>query len=64
MAIISQKDEDLQQFAQSVSVFLRTFHIANLLRVAGAMKEKGVSIAEISEVTNVPLQVVAAMPAV
>ena len=42
MPIISQTDKDFQQSADTISIFLRTFHIASLLRAVGAAKQKGV----------------------
>lgn len=47
MAIISQTDKDFQQSADTVSIFLRTFHIASLLRAVGAAKQKGVPAVDI-----------------
>ena len=43
MSIVSQNEEDFQRSAKSVSIFLRTFQIAKLLRTVRAMKQKGVS---------------------
>ena len=47
MTIISQTDRDFQRATDTVSIFLRTFHIASLLRAVGAAKQKGVAVMDI-----------------
>ena len=47
MTIISQTDRDFQRATDTVSIFLRTFHIASLLRAVGAAKRKGVAVMDI-----------------
>ena len=47
MTIISQTDRDFQRATDTVSIFLRTFHVASLLRAVGAAKQKGVAVMDI-----------------